>query len=59
MNAPPTVPSHRPASNAFPNQTGVADYVQKLSAAAPPLSDEQRTRLAELLKPVRTGDGAA
>lgn len=30
-----------------------ADYVARLVAAAPPLSDEQRTRLAELLRPVR------
>jgi hypothetical protein len=30
-----------------------AEYLQKVLAAAPPLTDEQRTRLAELLKPVR------
>ena len=28
-------------------------YVAKTLAAAPPLTDEQRTKLAELLKPVR------
>ena len=30
-------------------------YIRKLLAEAPPLSDEQRTRLAELLAPVRGG----
>ncbi|WP_431840840.1 hypothetical protein [Gordonia hongkongensis] len=34
-------------------------YIGKALAAAPPLTDEQRTRLAELLRPVRTGGGAA
>lgn len=29
------------------------EYINKLLAAAPPLSDEQRTRLAELLRPAR------
>jgi hypothetical protein len=29
------------------------EYIEKLLATAPPLTDEQRTRLAELLKPVR------
>lgn len=28
-------------------------YVRKVLSAAPPLTDEQRTRLAELLRPVR------
>jgi hypothetical protein len=39
----------------------IANYVTKVLAAAPPLSDEQRTRLAELLRPVRRlgGDDAA
>ena len=32
-----------------------AEYITKLIAEAPPLSDEQRTRLVELLKPVRIG----
>lgn len=36
----------------------IADYVEKVLAAAPPLSDEQRTRLAELLQPVRMNGGA-
>lgn len=29
------------------------DYVRRIVAAAPPLTDEQRTKLAELLAPVR------
>jgi hypothetical protein len=33
----------------------IAAYIEKVLAAAPPLSDEQRTRLAELLRPVRGG----
>lgn len=36
----------------------IAAYVQRVLAAAPPLSDEQRTRLAELLRPVRKGGAA-
>lgn len=31
----------------------LAEYIEKVLAAAPPLTDEQRTRLAELLRPVR------
>lgn len=31
------------------------EYVQKLLAERPTLTDEQRTRLAELLRPVRVG----
>jgi hypothetical protein len=31
----------------------IADYVERVLAEAPPLTDEQRTRLAELLRPVR------
>jgi hypothetical protein len=37
----------------------VEEYVCKVLAEAPPLTDEQRTRLAELLKPVRVSGGAA
>ena len=37
----------------------LADYIEKILAAAPPLTDEQRSRLAELLRPVRTGGGVA
>lgn len=32
----------------------IATYVQSVLDSAPPLTDEQRTRLAELLRPVRT-----
>jgi hypothetical protein len=38
----------------------VADHVKRALAEAPPLTNEQRTRLAELLRPVRcrpTKDG--
>lgn len=31
-----------------------ADWVRRVVDAAPPLTDEQRTRLAELLRPART-----
>ena len=31
----------------------ISDYIERVLAAAPPLSDEQRARLAELLGPVR------
>lgn len=31
----------------------LSDYIRDTLAKAPPLSDHQRTRLAELLKPVR------
>jgi hypothetical protein len=31
----------------------INDYIERVLAAAPPLTDEQRTRLAELLRPVR------
>lgn len=31
----------------------VAAYIERVLAAAPPLSEEQRQRLAELLRPVR------
>lgn len=37
----------------------IEDYVKTVLAAAPPLTDEQRTALAELLKPVRRSGGAA
>jgi len=35
----------------------IAAYVDKILSAAPPLTDEQRTRLAELLRPVRLCPG--
>lgn len=34
------------------------DYIGRLLAEAPPLTNEQRTRLAELLRPVRKGGAA-
>lgn len=34
------------------------EYIEKLLAEAPPLTDEQRVRLAELLAPVRKGGAA-
>lgn len=39
-------------------ETRLADYIDRVLAQAPPLSDEQRVRLAELLRPVRNGGGA-
>ena len=36
----------------------LAEYIAKTLGAAPPLTDEQRTRLAELLRPVRHNGGA-
>jgi hypothetical protein len=33
--------------------TAIAEYVEKILAEAPPLNDEQRIRLAELLRTVR------
>lgn len=32
-------------------------YVQRVLAAAPPLTSEQRAKLAELLRPVRRAGG--
>ena len=37
----------------------VAEYLDRVVADWPPLSDEQKTRLAELLTPVRIGGGDA
>ena len=37
----------------------ISDYIEKVLAAAPPLTDAQRTALAELLKPARRNGGAA
>jgi hypothetical protein len=34
-----------------------AEYIDKILADWPPLTDEQRTKLAELLKPVRVSAG--
>lgn len=35
-----------------------AAYIEKVLTEAPPLTNEQRTRLAELLRPVRKGGAA-
>jgi hypothetical protein len=35
----------------------MADYVQRLVDHWPPLTDEQRSKLAELLRPVRVPGG--
>jgi hypothetical protein len=35
------------------------EYVRKVLAEAPPLTDEQKTRLAELLRPARRRGGDA
>ena len=37
----------------------IADYIEKILAEAPPLTDAQRTALAELLRPARRNGGAA
>jgi len=45
-----------------PDVTALEEHIQKVLSQAPPLTDEQRTRLAELLRPARVGhsnDGAA
>jgi len=36
-----------------PEHPNTDDYIQRVVAAWPPLTDRQRTALAELLKPVR------
>jgi hypothetical protein len=36
----------------------IADYIERTLAAAPPLTAEQRDKLAELLRPVRAAEGA-
>lgn len=38
------------------NDPKVADYIDKLVAAAPPLTPAQRDRLASLLRPVQSLD---
>lgn len=35
------------------------EYVEKVVAEAPPLTDEQRDRIATLLRPSKIGGGAA
>jgi hypothetical protein len=39
-------------------QKRITDYVEALLDSWPPLSQEQRSKLAELLRPVRIHDGA-
>jgi hypothetical protein len=41
------------------NAARAADYIERVLAAAPELTDEQRSRLAELLRPARRKAGAA
>jgi len=36
----------------------LADHIERLLASWPPLTSEQRSNLAELLRPVRGGGGA-
>lgn len=38
--------------------TQCADYIKETLAKAPPLTSEQRAKLAELLRPVRPGGAA-
>lgn len=49
---PPNDPDYVAAQSELA-ATNIEDYITRTLAAAPPLSDEQRTRLAELLRPVR------
>ena len=37
----------------------ISDYIEKVLAQAPPLTDEQRIRLAEMLRPARQPDRKA
>jgi excisionase family DNA binding protein len=48
----------QPVAQSQPSQA-VEEYIEKLLAEAPPLSDDQLSRLAELLRPARQGGGAA
>jgi hypothetical protein len=40
-------------------QAKIADYIERVLAEAPPLTDEQRAKLAELLRPAREAVTAA
>lgn len=59
MSSPPTVTGsiddpefrRRRAAHAAKSRTSVDHYIEKLVAAAPPLTDEQKHRLAALLRP--------
>ncbi|EPQ76925.1 hypothetical protein MMMB2_1586 [Mycobacterium marinum MB2] len=49
---PPDDPELNAAQQSF-EQAKIDAWVDKVLASAPPLSDEQLTRLAELLRPAR------
>jgi hypothetical protein len=60
-NRPPDDPKLIGARQALKDAREKAEldaYIEKLVDAAPPLTAEQRTKLAELLKPVRVPGGA-
>jgi hypothetical protein len=46
-------------STAAKDAATLSDYVDRILKEAPPLTDDQRNRLAELLRPVRQLRGAA
>jgi hypothetical protein len=46
-------PSKIASARAELAEAKIADYIERMLSEAPPLTDEQRTRLAELLRPVR------
>ncbi len=48
-----------PVVTQMSDPTAITEYVEKILAEAPPLNDEQRVRLAELLRPVRRPAGNA
>lgn len=52
-------PDQEPDKRRALAEAKIADYVEKVLAQAPPLSDDQCARLAELLKPVRIATGGA
>lgn len=41
------------------NEAKIADYIERVLAEAPPLTPDQRARLAELLAPVRRSAAGA
>ena len=53
-DSPKTLNAHRDLA-----AEKIAAYIERTVAAAPPLSDEQRTRLAGLLAPASAGGAAA
>lgn len=46
-------PSMIAAARADLTEAKIADYIERMLAEAPPLTDRQRNGLAELLRPVR------